>query len=474
MDPRRLRRLRRALLSAYAATPVLVGLWAFHRAGLESGLGGAAGALIVSTFFMFDAARLLRWLAAPRASGLWRHDRIFWSASGLIAAGAMVGAIVLIGAFDPVEEHGPDGFGDGAVAGLVCAALVIWISARCHDWLVWLRGPRPAPHVDDPSRLQAELAPTLAELELVRLEAGRRIRRRAAWLTPIGAGAALALWAAYLAVTGDLNLIVPPVAIAFGALAGHVVAAQRLALEYEALFKTRVLPRLAGLFGALTYRRPPPPDLERLRRFHVFRRFDTAHADDSIAGRYRGLDLEIVQLRLTRGSFPVRRQVFRGLLVELTLNNRLTGTTAIAADAGALGNLLDQASGRDIRRVGLESRAFEREYEVYATDQVMARALLTPRFMERFTALGRNDGFGRPLALAEDDRLLIAMPFAAGRSAGADYFAPPGYDQPAQDDAVLTRLYRDLLCVLAVADEAIALDEATSRQAAPAPTAHKP
>jgi len=58
--------------------------------------------------------------------------------------------------------------------------------------------------------------------------------------------------------------------------------------------------------------------------------------------------------------------VFRGLLIELELKQRLLGVTAIAADAGGFGNLRDELAARDVRRVGLESPAFEREYEVYA------------------------------------------------------------------------------------------------------------
>jgi hypothetical protein len=382
----------------------------------------------------------------------------------------MVTALVVLGAFDPAEERGIDGWLDGVVAGVVCAAICLFLAARIHGWLTWLRGPTPA--VDfaaDRSALQAALAPTLTELEAVRLEAGRRIRRRAAWLTPIGAGVLLASWAIWLAATGDLNLLAPPIAILAGALIGHVVAVRRLAGEYERLYKARVLPRLAGLFGALTFGAPPPPDLERLRRFHVFRRFDAARANDGVMGEYRGLQLGILQLRLTTGWGATRRKVFRGLLVEVDLKHKLTGVTAIAGDAGPFGNWRDELSAHDVRRVGLESAAFEREYQVYATDQVTARTLVTPQFMERFPALGQLTGFGRPLALAVDDRLTIALPRAGAGGGPDDYFAPPGYDTPANDDTVLGRLYRDIAAVLAVTDAVIGLDDATSRDAAPAP-----
>ena len=279
----------------------------------------------------------------------------------------------------------------------------------------------------------------------------------------------LGLWVVWLALGGELNLLAPPLATLIGGIAGHVVAVRRLAAEYERLYKARVLPRLVALFGALTYQRPPPPDLARLRRFHVFRRFDAARAEDAIGGAYRGLKLSIVQLDLSRGWGPTRKLVFRGLLIEVALKNRLTGVTAVAADAGAFGNLRDELAARNIERVGLESAEFERAYQVYATDQVMARALITPEFMERFMALGERAGFGRPLALAQDNTLLLAMP-RAGQGAGPeDFFAPPSYESPASDDAVLERLYHDIQAVLRAADSAIALDDATRQQAGRTP-----
>ena len=311
------------------------------------------------------------------------------------------------------------------------------------------------------------LAPTLAELEAVRQDVGRRIRHRASWMTPLGAGGLLAAWAIYAVLNHDLNLLLPPVAVVVGAAAGHVVASSRLAGEYERLYRARVLPRLAALFGPLTFQRPPPPDLERLRRFHVFRHFDSARGEDAIVGQYRGVKISIEQLHLTRGWGLWRKQVFRGLLIEIELKNRLAGTTAVAADAGGFGNFRDELAARNIRRVGLESSAFEREYEVYGTDQVMARALITPDFMERFLR-PREQRRLRPPAGAGAGQPVAAGDAAAGRTRRASQATTSRRRPtrtPASDDGVLSRLYHDIQAVLRAADSAIALDAPTIAQA---------
>jgi len=115
-----------------------------------------------------------------------------------------------------------------------------------------------------------------------------------------------------------------------------------------------------------------------------------------------------------------------------------------------------------MRRVGLEDPDFERDYEVWATDQVMARALVTPDFMQRFRALNARTAFGPPVALARDDRLLIALPRSES------FFRPPPYDQNAFDAEALAGLRDDIGAVLKVIDPVIDLDAATRRQAEPA------
>ncbi len=465
LGPHGKRLYQRSLLAMFAAVPALAALYGLHRDGGEGAGVGLVAAIWVMAMLMLPAIKLMNWLSAPTKPPLWRHERLYWSLTAGIAAVIFIGVIILIGAFDPVEEHGIDGYIDGVIAGVVAAALFGFVAARFHAWLMWLKGPQPVDREAYPSTLQEVLAPTLTELEAVRFDVGRRIRRRASWMTPLGVVVLLTAWAIFAVVAHEFDLLLPIAAFLIGAAAGHVVASWRLAGEYERLYQARVLPRLAALFGALTFQRPPAPDLKQLRDFHVFRHFDSARADDAIAGEHRGLKLSIVQLDLTRGWGLWRKRVFHGLLIGIELKQRLLGVTAIAADAGGFGNLRDELARRNIRRVGLESRAFEREYEVYATDQVMARALITPDFMERFMALGKTEGFGRPLALAQDNLLQIAMPRLEQHGVVHDFFAPPTFEDPASDDGVLDRLYHDIQAVLSAADAAIALDAPTDAQA---------
>jgi hypothetical protein len=170
----------------------------------------------------------------------------------------------------------------------------------------------------------------------------------------------------------------------------------------------------------------------------------------------------MVELRLDRDNDKSTTTIFDGLLARVTLPRSLRGTTIVLADGGALGSLRDLLR-REGTRVRLEDPAFEQRYQVFGTDQVAARALLTPAFMERFMALGARTGFREPLALAEDNCLTILLP----KADATDLFEPPSYDRPAASRAALTRLHDNIAAVLEIADAVLDLHQSVRRRTAP-------
>jgi hypothetical protein len=132
----------------------------------------------------------------------------------------------------------------------------------------------------------------------------------------------------------------------------------------------------------------------------------------------------------------------------------LAGSTAIVASEGLLASVREWLGGDGRSRVKLEDPEFEAAYQVWSTDQIAARALLTPAFMERLLALARSSHIGQPLALTEANRLTMVIP-RYGR-----LFEPPSYFKPAASREALVALHDDIAAVLAVADTVIDLDYA--------------
>jgi hypothetical protein len=322
----------------------------------------------------------------------------------------------------------------------------------------------------------AQLQPVLAELEATRRVVARQIKQRVLWQVPLGAaiGAGTGVVFDQLSVIKHV-MILGDVAVGFGALYasffvlglcvlfggvfGYLWAARDLRENYRSLYKKRVLPLLAARYGAITYRRATPPNMKPLREERIFPEYHRVIAEDELAGVIRGCALRIVEFKLTvrRGKHRREHTIFDGLAVEIRLARNLAGTTAVLADGGAFGNFRNWLAESGRQRVRLEDPRFERVYQVWGSDQVAARALLTPAFMERLLALGDRPGFGRPLALARDNQLTVVIP----KRGKINYFEPPSVFRPAAGRDTVMRLDKDIAAVLAVAEAVVDLDSRT-------------
>ncbi|MDR2709822.1 MAG: DUF3137 domain-containing protein [Burkholderiales bacterium] len=308
-----------------------------------------------------------------------------------------------------------------------------------------------------PYEPDAALDAILVELETVRQQAKSEIAARAIKYIPIGAllgfGLSLLFWGTYsrhgVFGLGDLLQFV-----VVGALLGFGWSVKGLYEAYRQLYKQRVLPKLAAGFG-LDWR-PAQPPLDEFKRYHLFPRWDDAQSADEICGDYRGMPLSIFDLDLFVQSGKQRRAVFNGVVVALTLPRGLRGITVVAPQS-LLGGFTEHLFD-NLQSVHLENPEFAKAFQVHASDQVSARALLTPAFMERFLELA--SAYGTPQALAEDRRFFIALPVGRG-----SLFSPPSFNAPATARETLTRLHQNIVTYLHTVDAVIDLDQAARQQA---------
>jgi len=387
-------------------------------------------------------------------------ERPVRSGAGAALAGALVLALVVwvAVAFAAIQRQpGWEGWLTGVFGGGFAALLI----AAGGAWAVMLLLVRPARREAERALFQAEgdLEQVLAELETVRLRTRRQITAGAFWRAPLCVLVAVGLWIAsqYGSDRGDVFDLVMLIGVA--AIAGYAWAAWKLGEAYRGLYKERVLPRIAAGFGRLSWR-PAQPPLAEFRRHRLFPDWDDAAAEDEIFGDYRGLPLSIIELKLTKGSGKDERTVFDGLTAAVTLPRGLAGTTVVIPDRGMFGNLAERLRGGPCEPVRLEDPTFEKAYEVYASDQISARALLTPAFMERFMVLAGSGRFGAPAALVQDNRLILAL----GSTSGGNLFEPPSYRKPAAARDAVAQLHDDIEAVLRAADAVIDLDQAARLQ----------
>ena len=133
--------------------------------------------------------------------------------------------------------------------------------------------------------------------------------------------------------------------------------------------------------------------------------FETAGVDHILTGVAQGVPFAVVEIALLDAK---GYRMFGGVLASFQLSRPRPGLTIVTRDRGLLGNLLMHA-GSGIERLPLEDPAFEGVFEVYGTDQVGGRVILTTTMLERLKALDEVAAAHGFACAFRDERLLIAL-----------------------------------------------------------------
>lgn len=120
----------------------------------------------------------------------------------------------------------------------------------------------------------------------------------------------------------------------------------------------------------------------------VLPKHDVALYDDYFSGDYKGIKADIVDMSLSSGSGDDSKTVFKGVVLLLTVRNGFKGKTVVSDKKHLLQHVYNKHA--DLARVTLEDTEFNDKYFVYGSDQVEARTVLTPSFMERLKFIDKK------------------------------------------------------------------------------------
>jgi hypothetical protein len=145
------------------------------------------------------------------------------------------------------------------------------------------------------------------------------------------------------------------------------------------------------------------------------------------------------------------RTVFRGQIVRVAFPKHFLGVTVVWRNLGLL-NFLNHF-GNKLQRVGLEDVKFERDFEVYGSDQVEARELVHPVFMERLLALETAYDGKRLRCGFQNGDLLLAVE-------GRDRFELGSMFTPLADPKRVRTVVDDIAEVLRLIDSMLTAERA--------------
>ncbi len=251
-------------------------------------------------------------------------------------------------------------------------------------------------------------------LEIAALERRRLLSLRAAAIALLVAGAGFPLG---MAIGGTERSDTIAGAFLFAALAG-IIAAPWIVRAWQSFMRRRMI--AAAVAGRSDIRHIDGENEQAASRqalssegfslaaFHdcgLVEPFESAAVQHMLTGNARGVPFGVAEINLVDGK---GYRMFGGVLASFRLSRSRPGLTIVTRDRGILGNFLAHA-GSGIERLPLEDPAFEQVFEVYGTDQVGGRVILTTTMLERLKALDQV-AHARGFACAfRDDRLLIAL-----------------------------------------------------------------
>ena len=148
--------------------------------------------------------------------------------------------------------------------------------------------------------------------------------------------------------------------------------------SFENKIKDKIMPDVCKCFDNLAWDQGEYSDGAVFGDSNLIPQFSSEEYDDIFYGKYRDVNFEIVESEFDIGSGKNRRTVFNGVIVRLDMNKNFQGKTVIRPDS-----LFHMPPSAALRHTTLEDVVFEKKFDVYTDDEVEARYLITPSFMER-------------------------------------------------------------------------------------------
>ena len=133
------------------------------------------------------------------------------------------------------------------------------------------------------------------------------------------------------------------------------------------------------------------------------------------------------------------------LVLHFDFHKHFEGRTRVLRDAGWFNAMGGLGRGRGMERVSLESPEFEKAFEVYSTDQIEARFILTPDFMQSLIDLETAFHGKRIRCAFEDGEVFVALE-------GSDLFEPGSMLVPLDNPDRMRELLDDFSALFRLID----------------------
>lgn len=223
--------------------------------------------------------------------------------------------------------------------------------------------------------------------------------------------------------------------------------------DFEIRIKKRIMPIIVSCFENLSWKEGGYPKGYIYEFVQVVPQHDTWYSDDVFEGEHNGINFEISETSFLKEMVPQHTdrygriveakytKVFEGIIVKFDMNKNFTGHTLIKPD-----KMFHNSPQEYMQRTVLESVEFEKKYDVFTTDEIEARYIITPAFMDRlknikfaFNVKDISCGF-------YNNNLFLAMPTKK------DIFSIGSLYKPLNDEKQYFQMFEEILSIIKLID----------------------
>lgn len=211
--------------------------------------------------------------------------------------------------------------------------------------------------------------------------------------------------------------------------------------NFEHKIKKQIMPTVCSCFENLTWSEILYEGGEVFKASGVVPHFTSQYYDDIFTGSHKDVNMEIVESEFEVGSGKNRTTVFKGVVIKLDMNKEFTSHTIIAPDT-----IFHLTPLKDLRHTVLEDVEFEKRFDVFTNDEVDARYLITPSFMQRLKAMKTAFKADKIKCAFYGNLLLVAL------STKKDLFSLCSLVKPMDDARQYFQMYEEIVSIIKLID----------------------
>ncbi|DAB12431.1 TPA: hypothetical protein CPT98_07395 [Candidatus Gastranaerophilales bacterium HUM_19] len=215
--------------------------------------------------------------------------------------------------------------------------------------------------------------------------------------------------------------------------------------KFENEIKQKIMPYVCKCLGDLKWKYAQCSFEQLLCKSGIIDRYNRVSYDDSFTGIYKDINYEICETSFYyttgTGKNSSTRTVFKGVMIKLDMNKSFTGNTVIRPDT-----LKHASPAANLKHTTLEDVVFEKKFDVFTDDEVEARYLITPSFMERLNNMKTAFSADRVSCAFYDKYLLV------GLHTSKDLFSICSLKEPVNDGKQFFTMFEEILSIIKLID----------------------